>query len=226
MDKKALYHSLVSSILVGERVPGDLLPSQRTLVHETGLSRSTVREVIQKMELDGLIQTHQGGRSVCNNLIQNRVQFDDVFKQGDLQFQKQVMEARAFLEGEAAFYAATRATDDQLARIGDEYIQMQARSQGLTTLNKAKADLKFHTIIAESCHHMLITAFSQIFYQRYFNAIYEVLDSTLKRHGRYPDGIRSQHELIYNALVRRDADAARIAAREHILYTKRLLDSD
>lgn len=224
MTKETLFHSLTGSILLGELIPGDVLPSQRTLVSESGLSRATVREVIQQVELSGLIETRHGGRSICKNLMRDRIEFEDTFRQSDLAFQKQVMEARAFLEGEAAYYAASRATDQQLELIQDEYQQMQRRSQGQTTLNKAKADLKFHTIIAESCHHMLITSFSQIFYERYFNAIYEVLDLTLKRHGRYPDGIRLQHEAIYEALMKRDCNAARSVAREHILYTRRLLD--
>ncbi len=34
---------------------------------------------------------------------------------------------------------------------------------GETTLEKAKEDLRFHMMIAESSHHLLIISFSQLF---------------------------------------------------------------
>ncbi|MFC6671806.1 FCD domain-containing protein [Marinobacterium aestuariivivens] len=105
----------------------------------------------------------------------------------------------------------------------EEYQRMARRSEGETTLSKAKADLTFHLMIAESSHNLLLISFSQLFYSRFFNAIYGVLDRTLKRYGRYPDGIRGQHAAIHQALMARDADAARARATEHILYTCRLL---
>ncbi|MDX2424139.1 MAG: FCD domain-containing protein, partial [Amphritea sp.] len=89
-----------------------------------------------------------------------------------------------------------------------------------------KEDLRFHMMIAESSHHLLIIAFSQLFYTRFFNAIYGVLSRTLKTSGRYPEGIRAQHGAIHQAIMNRDAEAARRAASEHILYTRRHLDND
>ena len=229
MQNKPVTHQLLLAslrreILHGDRVPGSLMPSERSLVQETGLSRSTVREVIKALELDGLISTRQGGRSICNNLLSGRVEMPLDGAGDRLEFQLQVMEVRADLEGEAAYFAALRATDQQLAAIEEEYLRMQQRNRGETTLEKAKADLNFHMLIAESCHHLLVTSFSQLFYARYFNAIYGVLHRTLSKFGRYPDGIRQQHEHIFQALQRRDAEEARAVAREHILYTRRLLE--
>lgn len=223
--KQQLDRFLRQEIISGCIIPGQALPSQRQLVDEFSLARSSVREVVQQLELEGLISTAHGGRSICQNVM---AQYIDMPVEGvgdNLAFQLQVMEARAFLEGEAAYFAALRATDQQLEDIAREFERMQVRSKGLTTLDKAKADLRFHTMIAESSHHVLITSFSQIFYNRYFNAIYGVLNRTLIKFGRYPDGIRLQHELIYQALHKRDAEQARKMASEHILYTRNLLES-
>lgn len=223
--KQQLDGYLRHEIISGSIIPGQALPSQRQLVDEFSVARSSVREVIQQLELDGLISTAHGGRSACQNVM---AQYIDMPVEGggdNLAFQLQVMEARAFLEGEAAFFAALRATDQQLEDIAREFERMQVRSEGLTTLDKAKADLRFHMMIAESSHHVLITSFSQLFYNRYFNAIYGVLNRTLIKFGRYPDGIRLQHELIYQALLKRDAEQAKKMASEHILYTRNLLES-
>lgn len=222
--KQQLDCYLRQEIISGSIIPGQALPSQRQLAETFGLARSTVREVVQRLELDGLILTAHGGRSICQNAM---AQYSEMPLDGvgdNLVFQLQVMEARAFLEGEAAYFAALRATGQQLAEIEKEFDKMQLRSKGLTTLDKAKADLRFHMMIAESSHHLLITSFSQLFYNRYFNAIYGVLNRTLIKFGRYPDGIRMQHEKIYEALLQRDAEQARKEAREHILYTRHLLE--
>ncbi|EAR60283.1 FadR/GntR family transcriptional regulator [Neptuniibacter caesariensis] len=218
-----LSEVLQEQILFGDICPGQKLPSQRSLSESHQLSRATVREAIQDLELKGIIETYHGGGSVCRNLLESHFDLPLEGIGDNIDFQIQVMEMRAALEGEAAYYASIRATDEQLAKIGTEFEAMQARDTGNTTLAKAKADLRFHMMIAEASHNLLVISFSQIFYNRYFNAIYGVLDRTLKKFGRYPDGISAQHLQINQALQTRQADLARRVATEHIDFTRRLL---
>ncbi|MBY4675773.1 FadR/GntR family transcriptional regulator [Marinobacterium arenosum] len=222
--RQQLLTTLKARMASADLRPGEKMPSQRQLADEFALARSTVREVFTELESDGLIETRQGAASRCCNLLESYIQLPLEGLGDNLDFQLQVLEARAILEGEAAYFAARRASDRELAALAAEYERMQARSSGETTLTKAKADLRFHTMIAEASHHLLIISFSQLFYARYFNAIYGVLNRTLIRYGRYPDGIRSQHGQIHQALKQRDAETARQVAREHILYTRRLLE--
>lgn len=219
-----LSRALQSQILFGDFCPGSKLPSQRQLVEQYDVSRATVREAIQDLELKGVVKTYHGGGSVCANLLEAHFNMPEELGSENYDFQIQVMEMRAALEGEAAFYAAIRATDEQLEKITQEYLAMQERNTGHTTLSKAKADLRFHMMIAEASHNLLVISFSQIFYNRYFNAIYGVLDRTLRKYGRYPDGISGQHTQIYTALINRDADLAKKVAIEHIEYTRRKLE--
>lgn len=215
---------LQQAILYGDVCPGHKLTSQRRLAAAHQVSRATVREAIQDLELKGMVKTYPGGGSVCLNLLEPHVDMPLGGVGQNLSFQLQVMEMRAALEGEAAYYAALRATDAQLEKIEQEYKVMQARSNGATTLAKAKADLRFHMMIAEASHNLLVMSFSQIFYDRYFNAIYGVLDRTLKKFGRYPDRISAQHTQIYQALINRDAVLAKKVATEHINYTRSQLE--
>ena len=222
-----LLQQLKESFFSGELLPGTELESQRRMSESWGVSRSTVREAVVQLEAEGYVEVRQGGKTRVNNLLEPyfNMPVEGMRALGDnVEFQRQVMDVRATLEGEAAFYAASRATDAQLQALDAEYQQMQKRGQGETTLEKAKKDLRFHMMIAESSHHLLIICFSQLFYTRFFNAIYGVLTHTLKKHGRYPDGIRSQHGAIHQAIMAREAESARIAATEHILYTRRYLD--
>lgn len=219
-----LLAQLRRGIVAGHYLPGELLPSQRSLSEACGVSRATVRAAITQLELDGLIQTRHGDGSRCMNLLEPHFEMPLGGVGDNLGFQLQVMEMRAALEGEAAYSCALRATEAELIAIEGEYECMMLRSEGQTTLGKAKADLKFHMMIAQSSHNLLLISFSQLFYSRYFNAIYGVLNRTLKRNARYPDGIRAQHTGIYQALMARDADQARRLATEHILFTRQLLE--
>lgn len=223
-SKERLQQFLMKQIAAGELIPGNSLPSERKLASDFQLSRNSVREVMQSLQQNNLVETTQGGRSRCLNLLQPHLEMPKSVEMS-LALQLDVMEMRAFLEGEAAYYCALRATDEQLRLLKIEYQAMQQRRRGQSTLHKAKADLTFHMMIAESSHHLLLISFSQLFYARYFNAIHEVLSTTLKRYGRYPDGIGRQHEKIHKAIQARNAEQARLEASEHILYTRRLLEA-
>ena len=222
--KEMLRQSLLNQMARGELIPGASLPSERSLAAEFQMSRNAVREVIQGLQQEGWIQVRQGGASRCLNRLQSHLEKHQP-REISLAYQLDVMEVRAFLEGETAYYCALRASDQELAALAKEYKAMQARRKGQSTLLKAKADLTFHMMIAEASHHLLLISYSQLFYERYFNAIHEVLSTTLKRYGRYPDGISQQHEKIYHAIQSRQPEQARLEATEHILYTRRLLET-
>ncbi|WP_343222609.1 FadR/GntR family transcriptional regulator [Marinobacterium ramblicola] len=221
-----LYARLIAQIAEGSLLPGGKLASERKLATEHGMSREMVRGALSRLAAGGYIQSAQGRASRLCNLMAPHLQLPLEGLGDDLEFQLQVMEIRALLEGECAWYAAQRASDAELALLAEEYALMYERGKSETTLAKARADLRFHMLIAESSHNLLLISFSQLFYERYFNAIYGVLSRTLKRFGRYPEGIRGQHAEIHRAIQARDAEHARRIAREHILYTRALLAAD
>src|SRR4051794_16687516 len=62
--KHNLAHDLVArltqSILLGQMLPGDKLPSENSIVQEHGVSRTVVREAISKLQASGLVETRHG----------------------------------------------------------------------------------------------------------------------------------------------------------------------
>ncbi len=221
-----LVDELERKLLFGDIIPGDKLPAQRAMAQGFGVSRATVREAVFTLESRGLVETFHGGGSVCCNLLESGYPEPEVKEGGgSRELQQQVMEMREMLEGEAAYFAARRATPAQREALSLEYARMRERGSGETTLRKAKADLTFHMLIAESSHHLLVVSLSQVLYTRYFNVIYAVLSRTLRKTGRYPPGIGAQHEEIYRAVLAGEAERARRAAREHIAYTRQQLSA-
>ncbi|MFC6671805.1 FadR/GntR family transcriptional regulator [Marinobacterium aestuariivivens] len=89
---------LADEILDGTLLPGTLLPSERRLAEDHGLSRATVREAIRTLELRGLVETRQGDGSRCRNLLEPHFRMPPGGADS-LALQLQVQEMRAALEG-------------------------------------------------------------------------------------------------------------------------------
>jgi len=209
-------------------LPGNKLPGQLALMKRFDASRTCLREAITGLEIKGLITSRHGSGCYVNNLV--TPQFSEPMTGVELNsavLQLTIMEMRLVLEGEAARYACERATDDELAAISNEYMSM-AKGKG-NALQRAKADVKFHMLIAESCHSLIIVSLSQSFYPQFFNAIYGTFynvngcDLTLSE--GVSEGINTQHKAIYEALMQRDAKAAKAAAQEHICFSMSLLEN-
>ena len=140
--------------------------------------------------------------------------------------QLSVMEMRLVLDGEAAQCACERATDDELAAIDSEYKAMVLRRGNY--LQRAKADLKFHMLIAESSHSLMLVSLSQLLYAQFFNAIFGTLHSVSGSNSTILNEVSvvlsGQHRAIYEAVMARDGKSAKAAAQEHIRYSISLLE--
>ena len=57
---RQLHQALVHRIARGEWSPGDLIPSEKALEEEYGVSRTTIRQALRDLHYDGLISRHRG----------------------------------------------------------------------------------------------------------------------------------------------------------------------
>ena len=98
--------------------PGDKLPSERMLSEKFGVTRSNVREAIQKLEYYGLLKSiPQSGTFVANiGTIALNGMIDDILSLEDPNF-KNLVETRILLELKATGFAASRRTKDDLIKI-------------------------------------------------------------------------------------------------------------
>jgi GntR family transcriptional repressor for pyruvate dehydrogenase complex len=108
-----IFGQLAAQVLIGDRAPGDSLPSERALAEALGVSRTAVREALSRLERAGLIQIRQGGSTqVCD--FRSQAGFDvlpllltyggDV----DRRTLASVIEARAIIGPQVARLAAQR----------------------------------------------------------------------------------------------------------------------
>jgi DNA-binding GntR family transcriptional regulator len=182
-------------------VHGVLRPNQRLveveLAERLGVSRTPVRESLQRLVLEGLVRRNREGWVVHEHSP------DEI---------RAIYEVRAALEGYATFLAAGRATPEELAALealypeGDAALELEPDLQ--VELNE-----RFHDGVIAAAANSRLWQLSRTSRQYYFNhRIARRYDAEETR--RSIDG----HRRILAALVRGDAAAAEAHAREHVDY--------
>jgi GntR family transcriptional repressor for pyruvate dehydrogenase complex len=114
----AVAASLERRILEGSLKPGDRLPPERELAVEFGVSRPSLREAIQKLSSKGMLQSRQGGGTYVTDRLESSF-FDPWHDMlgAHPNLREDMLEFRRMLEGQAAEWAAERATEADQARL-------------------------------------------------------------------------------------------------------------
>ncbi|NML26803.1 FCD domain-containing protein [Zoogloea sp. G-4-1-14] len=213
-----IARELERRILDGALKPGDRLQPERELAAELGVSRPSLREAIQKLVSKGLLQSRQGGGTYVTDRLD--AGFTDHWQEMLRQhpdIQDDLLEFRGMLECEAAGLAARRATDADIQRIGEAFERLESLfAQGPSgSEEQVAADLAFHQAIAEAAHNVMFGHLTASL----FRVIHDHIDRNLKHLRRQEDDwqeLRGQHRAIWDALRKRDPEAARAAVLRHI----------
>ena len=201
---------------------GDRLPAERKLCEQLSVSRSSLREAIQQLTSMGILQSRGGAGTFLQQLSSNWSQHQIVqplshLIDQDPAYRFDVQEARIVLEGGTAWYAAQRATPEDLLNIRRCYEQI-SQSQGLGNDDQAaQADAKFHLAIAEASHNLvLIQMMRSLFDLLQFNVV--LGRRKVYSEPRRFDQLHLQHHQVMAAIERRDPEAARKAVCGHIEF--------
>jgi DNA-binding GntR family transcriptional regulator len=191
--QKDAYELLLEAIDQGEFRPGDRLVESE-LAERFGVSRTPVREALQRLETQGVLS--RDGRS----LIVSSLDHDQL---GELYV------VRAELEGLAARLAAQHAAPEEV-RVLWEMIRKDRdlvdRPDMLARTNK-----RFHRQLHLASHNRYLIQQLDMVHR----AMALVANTSLAVPGR---GLQSidEHEAVVRAIGARDGDAAEAALREHI----------
>ncbi len=195
--------------------PGDKLPSERMLSEKFGVTRSSVREAIQKLEFYGLLNSiPQSGTFVANiGVIAMNGMIEDILRLEDPDF-KSLVETRILLELKTVRLAALRRTEDDLR-------MMKAALEAYTkkVINGEDAveeDLLFHLAIARASKNGTMNTFMLIITPEIITNFekYHVCDKSLAKKGI------DEHQAIYDAIEQQNPQLAKQKMKEHfsVLY--------
>ncbi|HBF29193.1 FCD domain-containing protein [Rhizobium sp.] len=222
-----LSEEIERMIVDGGLETGARLPSERQLAIDFGVSRSSLREAIQKLISRGrLISRRGGGTYVSQPSIAPlmRDAFDPLKALvGEWpEYWQDVMEIRKSLEGDAAFYAAERANDEDKARLKIELSRVSFPSPAQSATPLARADVEFHMSIAHASHNaVLIQVMAGL-----FGLMEQSISHSLEGLYRLPSTVAAlerQHAAIIEAILTGRAEQARTAALEHLEFVERSL---
>lgn len=196
-----IYERLRAEIVHGRIRPNERLV-EADLADRMKVSRTPVRESLQRLAADGLVVSRRRGWVVYEHSA------DEV---------REIYEARSALESFAARLAAERAPDERLTSIAailrDRDGVLHSPRNNLVDINE-----HFHDAIVEAGDNRRIKLLLQRNRLYYFNyriaALYtdaEALES------------REQHEQLAAALLRRDPTGAEQLTRDHIGLALRVI---
>src|SRR4051794_1077748 len=107
-------------IASGDLKPGDLLPPERELGTQFGVSRTVIREAVRALKGKGLLDVRSGSgvriRAVDESTVRESMRH---FVHGSMVDYAKVDEGRRVLEVAAAGLAAERATEEDIAEMDD-----------------------------------------------------------------------------------------------------------
>lgn len=152
-DNKKLQNEIIAKIrdLINYKnlEPGDKLPSERMLAEKFEVTRSNVRDAIQKLEFYGLLKSiPQSGTFVANiGVIALNGMIADILRLDEPDF-KSLVETRILLELKTASLAATRRTEADLQHMKDTLDAYKERV--LSNQDAVQEDLLFHLAIAKA----------------------------------------------------------------------------
>jgi len=141
-----VFDQLRELILRGKLSPGEQIMSERELATALSVSRSSVREAINRLTAMGFLeQRHGHGTFVCFPALEEKNAFVVAMK-GETVSLEDLLEARIGLECNAAYLAAERASAQDIYLM-EQSMRTQEKSTKEGLIN-AEADTSFHMTIA------------------------------------------------------------------------------
>jgi GntR family transcriptional regulator, transcriptional repressor for pyruvate dehydrogenase complex len=219
----SVYASLregVRELISRERLqPGDRLPSERRLAEELGVSRTSLRQALTALRVEGLIEVRHGqGMRLLRSI-------DDVVPPIAAELLRSrprvaaAGEVRNALEALAARLAARRRDADDLEAMVAGIREMDTEiRRGEFGLN---GDRHFHAAILAAARNDVLTDL--------LGSVSEdsarIAEASLARPGQ-PARSLTAHRLIFEAISARDGEEARQLMDEHLEITGQISEDD
>ena len=208
--QKQIIAKIRDLINVKNLEPGDKLPAERVLSEKFEVSRSNVREAIQKLEFYGLLKSiPQSGTFVANiGVIALNGMIEDILRLESPEF-KALVETRILLELKTVKLAALRRTEEDLTKLREA---LDAYSNKVKNKEDAvQEDLLFHLAIARASGNSSMNTFMLIITPEIITNFekYHVCDKSLSA------SAIMEHQLIVDAIERQDPSGAKKAMKNH-----------
>jgi GntR family transcriptional repressor for pyruvate dehydrogenase complex len=200
----------------GEWRPGTVVPSERQLAEQLGVSRVPVREALSMLKSLGIVEIRQGRRSFVRQMDTGMLQqlFPLVFRLEGQESFLQIFDLRLAVESRTAFLAAERRTEADGLALAELTRQFRAHHVDESP-RFVELDLAFHVRIAEATGNPFFPLLLRTFSGFVIYSQSEGCRNSLERRVR---GVQA-HESILEAILDRDAPRAQVEMEAHLRYS-------
>lgn len=207
---RAIMTRLEKAIETGVYADGDQLPAERQLAITFGTARSTIRKVLDELEKKALVVRRVGSGTFVNYAGPRHQGLEDV---ADLVSPLQLIETRFAVEPYMTRLATMHATTADINRIRDVLLRLE--SPGIDQNLFTQLDSEFHLELARCSRNPLIVRIYQEVNMVRLHAQWD----RMKKLILLPEKVASynkQHRAIFEALERRDGQAAADMISRHL----------
>jgi GntR family transcriptional repressor for pyruvate dehydrogenase complex len=206
----------IEKMITDKTKPGDMLPPERQLADMFGVSRSSIRDAIRKLELSGLVEARQGlgtvvrepSAGVLNPLTSVLVQ-----KRKEV---AELLDVRKMIEPPLAARAALHATPDQVVEMEAILRRQQEKMQaGELAMEE---DSEFHYAVAMAADNSVVLKVLDVL----MDLLRDTRERSLQVEGR-PQRSLAGHQEILVAIKSQDAAGAEAAMRRHIESVEKMV---
>lgn len=208
-----LAEQLRDMILEGAIPSGGSLPPERELVTSSGLSRSSVRDALRVLEVEGLITTRPGrsGGSVVRLPGRDSVArpMELFVKSHEIHLQS-LLDCRLAIEPFLAARAATNRTEDDLDEIRRLHEQFLATGENIADYKQL--NLEWHLAVARASKNEILIALMEAISHPILDAAgyQQVTTEDIRREAK------KAHSAILEAIEKQDAELARRRMEKHL----------
>lgn len=210
---------LLSERIISRQYPEkSLLPTERELCEEHGVSRTVIREAIKLLESRGLVRIDRGRGTVVQGVRPEPVTDSlKLLMRRSNHALEQLLEVRRILETGMAALAAERRTETNL-QVMERCLAIM-REKPSEPEGYVDADIEFHAEVARAAQNpvllILLESLSQLLRQSRIASF---------SGPRFVKLRTRQHEAIFEMIRRKDADGARAMMLMHLSDTQRDLE--
>lgn len=190
------YERIKDAIRMGDLEPGQPL-SETKLSKLLGISRTPVREAIQQLAQEGLVQIIPGRAVTVASLSVQEVM--------------SAVHIRALLEPEVARLAAASITPEELENLWSILLEMEEAVENEDRSTWGQADTRFHEILSSSCPNKLLG--DMVIQVR--NRISYLSTDSQTDHNRL-NACTQEHRQVVEAIAAGDSQEAEKVMRGHI----------
>lgn len=211
-----IFEKIRDSIFNGDLKPGEKLPPERILAKRFQVSRTTIREALRVLELQGIIEirSHEGSfiRPVETQTLIDDMASAIIKAEDSMVFE--MLEVRRVIETECAALAAVRGASPNLIKIRAALDDM-SKSESDEELGLL-ADLNFHYAVAEAANSPILFDLMKILVSRMKDTIRATRRYRFAQPYKFEQTL-NDHQEIYFAISAHDPDRARKLMTKHLV---------